>query len=321
MEKNRLYYLDTMKGILIILVVLGHAIQSTIPDYQHNFLFRLIYSFHMPLFFLISGYLTLKEKHDENIIYKRGVQCIIPFIIWAFLLPYLEEGIFDIKRTVKILIFPDNGLWFLYNLFVYCVVFNLSESLSIKTKKVQIFFVIAFLFMFYLLMYLFHNKLNLSQICWFFPFFAIGYYIHKYIEFFKRNINLVILLGGIFYCCSVPFWMIRENPLFYQYINLGSTFSFIFRYSVQIIGSMFFFFLGMILLKRHLTFFRNVGTKTLGIYAFQFVVLFYLEKVSFFGSNYLKILFLTISASFISYFLVILVNKIKFVRLLLIGKR
>ena len=84
---------------------------------------------------------------------------------------------------------------------------------------------------------------------------------------------------------------------------------------------MFFFFLGMILLKRHLTFFRNVGTKTLGIYAFQFVVLFYLEKVSFFGSNYLKILFLTISASFISYFLVILVNKIKFVRLLLIGKR
>jgi len=81
MEKNRLYYLDTMKGILIILVVLGHAIQSTIPDYQHNFLFRLIYSFHMPLFFLISGYLTLKEKHDENIIYKRGVQCIIPFII------------------------------------------------------------------------------------------------------------------------------------------------------------------------------------------------------------------------------------------------
>lgn len=38
--QKRLFYLDAMKGILIILVILGHSIQDTISDYQNNFLFR-----------------------------------------------------------------------------------------------------------------------------------------------------------------------------------------------------------------------------------------------------------------------------------------
>ena len=49
----RLDYLDKAKGILIILVVIGHIWQS-------GPVFNIIYAFHMPAFFFISGLFSKK---------------------------------------------------------------------------------------------------------------------------------------------------------------------------------------------------------------------------------------------------------------------
>ena len=62
-ERNRM--LDSLKGFAIFLVVLGHVIQTVFaPDsYDSNVIFKIIYSFHMPLFIFISGYLSgCKER-------------------------------------------------------------------------------------------------------------------------------------------------------------------------------------------------------------------------------------------------------------------
>lgn len=65
MQSDSLYdiRLDIIKGIAIILVVMGHCIQyGSGNDYYTSALFfeenifKFIYSFHMPLFMLISGY-------------------------------------------------------------------------------------------------------------------------------------------------------------------------------------------------------------------------------------------------------------------------
>ena len=48
---KRLDYMDAVKGIGILLVVMGHNLQG-IPA-----LTSWIYSFHMPLFFIVTGYL------------------------------------------------------------------------------------------------------------------------------------------------------------------------------------------------------------------------------------------------------------------------
>ena len=54
--------LDIAKDIGIMLVVLGHTLQGFYTDFDNNLAFRLIYSFHMPLFFFISGaVLSLKK--------------------------------------------------------------------------------------------------------------------------------------------------------------------------------------------------------------------------------------------------------------------
>ena len=64
MKKERILYLDVLKAICIVLVVVGHCIQYGSGNgyylekaYFENPMFIFIYSFHMPLFALISGYL------------------------------------------------------------------------------------------------------------------------------------------------------------------------------------------------------------------------------------------------------------------------
>ena len=60
---NRLVWADSLKGLLMVLVVLGHAIQNTIgPQCQTNHLWNIIYSFHMPAFMAISGYLSYRTN-------------------------------------------------------------------------------------------------------------------------------------------------------------------------------------------------------------------------------------------------------------------
>lgn len=49
---KRITYLDSLKAILILLVILGHAVQFNTEEYETNPLFQFIYSFHMPLFCL-----------------------------------------------------------------------------------------------------------------------------------------------------------------------------------------------------------------------------------------------------------------------------
>lgn len=160
---SRLLFLDSLKGLLIIMVVIGHVIQSSNPDYQHDILFRFIYSFHMPLFLAISGYLTYKPKYDSVLIKKRAVQLLVSFVAWAFLSPVLQKGVIDIDTTFNALLYPDNGLWFLYNLFVYSAIFNISERLSEMFAKKQELILCAFVFLLFVLwLYLRRSSIALS---------------------------------------------------------------------------------------------------------------------------------------------------------------
>lgn len=55
--KERILYIDNLRAFAIMLVVMGHILQFTFGDshgFDHPF-FKFIYSFHMPLFFFISG--------------------------------------------------------------------------------------------------------------------------------------------------------------------------------------------------------------------------------------------------------------------------
>jgi len=55
MKNKRIEWADTLKAIGIFFVVLGH---NVLPAEMYKYIF----SFHVPLFFFISGYLFFPEK-------------------------------------------------------------------------------------------------------------------------------------------------------------------------------------------------------------------------------------------------------------------
>ena len=58
-QKNRLF-INVLRGAAVFLMLWGHAIQycsADTFDFFENTAFKTIYSFHMPFFMLISGYL------------------------------------------------------------------------------------------------------------------------------------------------------------------------------------------------------------------------------------------------------------------------
>ncbi len=79
-------YWDVVKGVLIILVILGHLIQYGVGgDYWHHPLFKAIYIFHMPLFMIISGYFSWSGVHQSRSWpIKRIRQLLLPCMTVSF---------------------------------------------------------------------------------------------------------------------------------------------------------------------------------------------------------------------------------------------
>lgn len=81
---NRNAYIDILRGSAILLVVIGHAIQSSIVGFDEIWLFKAIYSFHMPMFMFISGLTVYRANRDISFCWltNKFKQLIIPFCIW-----------------------------------------------------------------------------------------------------------------------------------------------------------------------------------------------------------------------------------------------
>lgn len=136
-KKERLTYLDVAKGIGILLIVIGHvyAYNKQIVD---RFFVIWLYSFHMPLFFIISGML-IAHKNEDNIlkfVAKRIKGILIPYaffsifsiLVFAFVDDFNRSLILrNIKRTIFGL--GIDVLWFLPTLFF-------SEIIFITIKKI-----------------------------------------------------------------------------------------------------------------------------------------------------------------------------------------
>lgn len=74
--KKRLPEFDVAKGIAIICVILGHLEIWNIV--------RVVYTFHMPIFFLISGYFLSCRKDMIGFIRTKGKQLLVPYYMTCF---------------------------------------------------------------------------------------------------------------------------------------------------------------------------------------------------------------------------------------------
>lgn len=141
-QANRLTYIDIAKGVGIFLVVVGHCIPDatsatgiSIPAYR--WLHDVIYSFHMPLFFFLAGFMVSRQKMLDraqkplDLVRKRVSRLLVPYIFvglcyapFKLLLSNFANKPYDISTIWQIVIGvnPDGELWFLYALFVITVI-------------------------------------------------------------------------------------------------------------------------------------------------------------------------------------------------------
>ncbi len=141
-SKTRNLYIDVMKGLLIILVVIGH-----LPFFEYDSrTLTLIYSFHMHAFLIIGGILSHVDENTKlsTIIVKKFKNILIPyFIFYAITLVFIPTATMDQKIKAIFVVFKGIGdpvnalnlpLWFLTFYFVAMLTFEFIEWLSYRIK-------------------------------------------------------------------------------------------------------------------------------------------------------------------------------------------
>ena len=141
MPKKRNQFIDVMRGVAMLLVVLGHTMTGSAANAQNGFLYNMIWSLQMPLFILISGYVTRYSKEITGFgallkfLAKRTLAYLLPFAVWSFLIRGLilrQSVFFDIKYMLWHI---DSGYWFLITIWTISVIFGISSLVSSLAKK------------------------------------------------------------------------------------------------------------------------------------------------------------------------------------------
>lgn len=145
MEKKRLQYIDIAKGICILLVVIGHILQYNFEGSAKDSTFSFIYSFHMPVFMLLSGYVAalshrrIDRIEASNFIKKKFLSLVVPFCTWGLLLtPFVidQHPFAELLPTAKnLFLYPSTGAWFIIVLFCFQLYFLLFRSMTERFFK------------------------------------------------------------------------------------------------------------------------------------------------------------------------------------------
>jgi fucose 4-O-acetylase-like acetyltransferase len=270
-----------IKGAAIIFVVVGHLLQYTVIDFDHNILWRFIYSFHMPLFFFVSGFLAFfTKKKGFNLILDRFKSLIIPFFSWAivyyFIRDNLDKGFLIYMRDLVLV--PDIGLWFLWVLFFCYLILAIVKWLKFKLYFSVFLICTSLLLLSFVLK---NNIFGLNLLAKQLPFFFFGFLVNNYKTFFydKLQNNKIIII--VLFLLSASFWMRKEDPLFYSIINLGAFFKLGYIIYVGVLGilSTLIVFL-QIKDNTDNKFFLTLsflGKHTLSIYAIHFLLIDYVH--------------------------------------------
>lgn len=190
--KQRLVYIDQLKGFAILMVVMGHVLQFCFRESEPSLTSQVIVSFHMPLFAFLSGLMFTTICDFRKIARKfinQSYRLLLPFL--SFLLIYActirpEENM--VTHPFKL------GLWYLLFLWqcyllthIYDVV--ILKRLSNENKRLCAFIDIVWMLITYLIFKLafshflqsINGALGIIHLYKLYPFFFVGCLIKRYV--------------------------------------------------------------------------------------------------------------------------------------------
>jgi len=147
--ETRWVWVDHARGIGIFLVVFGHVFiglmnASIIQTSGGNeFVCGWIYSFHMPLFFFLSGMFVLRSARKPLTLFLNNKlrTIVYPYFVWSIIQSSIQVPLssytnkaMDFSEIISIVYKPVMQFWFLYVLFVMFVIFIMLHRLGTGAK-------------------------------------------------------------------------------------------------------------------------------------------------------------------------------------------
>ncbi len=277
--KQRDYYFDNLKFLLIALVVTARMI-SPLQNFSFiNVLHSYIYVFHMPLFIFVSGYFAKfalsNGRHKNNKILNYILLYVILQIIWTIL------------AGAKFSLFSAQfGLWYVQVLIIYYFILPVIDKFK-PYYLMPIAIVLGILIGFDIKA---GHAFSASRSIVFLPFFMAGYYCRKeqIAKLFKPKYRLAagliaaaVLMFVCIYYKKIPFELL-EAKASYAAMDIEPTiYGAVMRAVWYIIsGAMCISFLCFIPNKK--TFFSAFGSRTMQVYVLHLLVFGFMKKTEVF---------------------------------------
>lgn len=195
--------LDMLRGVAILIVVLGHAIQANISGGGTSFLWsKVIRAFQMPLMFLISGYaagFSFPSRNPSLFIKKKAYRLFVPYLSWEIIHYMIVAAQFNDYRQFGVAEFFKEVLisdfWFLRMLFMFFFLMWIADvilHLIHKERNVSFTVITLLTLSSSLVMISRIPLLSQSGSLWYYLWFVFGYigfWILKndYIQMLWRN--------------------------------------------------------------------------------------------------------------------------------------
>lgn len=327
--KKRIDWIDSLRGLAMFFVILGHAFVD-----HKNIIRNYIYSFHMPLFFFVSG-LTYREKDISFLEYLKN-KCkglLLPYLclnVFVFIIKYIMSLTLGMYKNINLVSslkafikgvggeIPCIQSWFILTLLIVDIMFYILKKLFKDDKKLTVGVTLIFALGYYLSKMKFsfdipwHADTALVAIMYYF----LGYMFMKYLDKYKIILEskwsyLVILISFPFaYYLQLINGRVSMNANNYKNVFLFLGSSLITIISLVIL-------VNLIMKKDKL--FKGVGVNSifyLGYHAFilsivkKFIPLFLSNNIYTILTSIIDLLILFPIAIFVNKYIPILVGKL-----------
>lgn len=338
---ERIGYIDSLKGLAILLMVMGHVIAWQFPSYQialnenpHStmLMWRIIYTFHMPLLMFCSGLFALRIKDYtwkaiRDNLWKRCCTLLVPF--------FVAGGIHYMIFRQQFL-----GYWFLWMLFQFIIVVLLVDGVCSLLRRYHhtvstiIIVVLAIVVhVFYDRFLRFNHYPFIDIVHWrLFPYFCMGVVCSRYdlcSKWFSKNWVFTCALSLYAFLTYWHIIIARQIPhqaLLECLIPISAIISLVYLFKVGFAHSS----------SRLISWLQDIGKHSLEIYIIHgyflfrmyFVGEFVLEQANTIGGGrtiFITQLITSIIASIIiiilSYLVCNVINKSKILSPLLLGRK
>ncbi len=264
-NSKRVAWIDIMKALMIFAIVLGHSFTGEARG--DSMLKQYVYSFHVPAFFFVSGFVYKKKaesfgsfaiKKFKSLMIPYYIFSVISILIFMALGSLASDGLGVAVRSTDVLpnicgMLYASGpsgymkwnlpLWFIPCLFITLLLFYGISRLVSDTKKGSNAIWISVFATFFVLAFLNYYVFNIKKLpfgfetmVYMFPFFMAGYYFKENNLLAKIQGKLRVVLGIVFIIIGAVLACMADHCVDYAYSIYNNLFLFYIVAFVSIMG-------------------------------------------------------------------------------------